>query len=303
MRTRCLLILMLAAPAASADESFRDEHIEVELICEHSRLRAGRTALVGIRFVLQPGWHVYWKNPGDSGRPPRVEWDLPDRYSVSELAWPAPRRIPMPPLVMFGYDDEVLLLAELTVPPDVDGTVAQLAARVSWLTCADVCVEGEARLDLALPVTEAPPAPDPRWREAIDAARARTPQEPEPGALGAAREGDDVRLAVRGGKPKVYFPARAGEIEFGAPQPVLGHTIRLRSASTSPLAALDGVLVLADGRAWIVDTPIGDAAAPPATVAEPPPQRAHEGRPSWAFFVGAGLVVALALIALIQFFG
>lgn len=301
MRTRCLLILVLAAPAASADASFRDEHLEVELICEHARLQAGRTALVGIRFELRPGWHVYWKNPGDSALPPRVEWELPDDYAISELAWPAPHRIPVPPLVTFGYDDEVMLLAELTVPPD--GTTANLVARVSWMTCADVCVEGEARLDLAVPVTEAPPAPDPRWREPIDAARARMPREPEAGALSAVREGDDVLLVLLGARPGAYFPAGQGEIECGAPQRVEGDTLRLRPAvgRTEPPDALDGVLVLADGRAWIVDTRIGDAAAPPATIAKLPPRRAPDG-PSWAFFVGVGLVVALALIALIHFF-
>lgn len=299
MRTRCLLLLMLGAPIAFAGASFRDGHLEVELICEHARLQVGATALVGVRFVLQPGWHVYWKNAGDSGLPPRVKWRLPEGYAVSEFMWPAPRRIPMPPLVTFGYDDEVLLLAELTVPPDADGTTAKLVAHVSWLTCADVCVEGEARLDLALPVTQAPPAPDPRWREAIDAARARIPREPEAGAVSAGRDGDDIRLVVRGARPEAYFPAGRGEIEFGAPQRADGNTLLLRPAlgRTEPPDALDGVLVLADGRAWIADTPIGEAAAPPTTIGKRAPKRAPDAGPGWPFLIGVGLVVAVALIA------
>jgi thiol:disulfide interchange protein DsbD len=292
MRTRCLLFLVLAATVASADASFRDEHLEVELICEHARLQAGKTALVGIRFVLQPGWHVYWKNPGDSALPPRVEWELPDDYEVSGLMWPAPRRISVPPLMTFGYDEDVMLLAELFVPQNAAGTTASIVAHVSWMTCADLCFQGEATLALELPVASAAPQRNSAWITQIEVARARLPKLPPPGALNAVRDGDDIRLLVSGATPEAYFPANAGEIDYRAPQTKDQGTLWLRSADPeAPPESLRGVLALTRSRAWIVDVPV-----------VPVPKPAPYAGPSWAFYLGAGLVVALFLIALIYFF-
>lgn len=110
---------------------------------------------------IRRGWHTYWKNPGDSGLPPKMKWNLPGGFSAGSIEWPTPERIPEGALMSYGYSGEVLLPIEIIPPEGLPADSVTLAGGFEWLECADVCVPGSAALTLSLPVRPGPPAPGP----------------------------------------------------------------------------------------------------------------------------------------------
>ncbi len=96
--------LLVAGKLALAASSSADAaHLHVQLVVPASALSAGDSADAGLYFKLEPGWHVYWKNAGDSGEPPRMKWTLPDGITAGALEFPVPKRLPLGPLMDFGY--------------------------------------------------------------------------------------------------------------------------------------------------------------------------------------------------------
>ncbi|MFM8654923.1 MAG: protein-disulfide reductase DsbD domain-containing protein, partial [Verrucomicrobiota bacterium] len=91
----------------------------------------------------------YWKNPGDSGMAPTVQWKLPEGYTAGPLQFPLPEKILAPPLVTYGYEMETLLLTEIT-PPAGQPLPAKIkiGADLDWLVCKEICLPGKASLDL-----------------------------------------------------------------------------------------------------------------------------------------------------------
>jgi thiol:disulfide interchange protein DsbD len=123
--------------------------------------------MAGIRIQMAPGWHTYWRNPGDSGLATTANWRLQDATGASVAeprliaqAWPTPSRLAVGPLANYGYENQVVLGFELEMPKGLAGS-RQLIAEASWLVCKDVCIPGEAKLAIDLPVVataqQAPP--------------------------------------------------------------------------------------------------------------------------------------------------
>jgi len=128
-------------------------HVTVSLLGEPTHIQPGVSFTVGLQFEMANNWHIYWRNPGDSGLEPRVTWQLPDGFEATSLRWPAPSRIHAQHLVNFGYERQVILLAVLTPPVDLPiGGEVHLLVNVDWLVCKQVCIPGSAQLQLVLPV-------------------------------------------------------------------------------------------------------------------------------------------------------
>lgn len=125
MTLRLLLLLLFAclvppagsawATAAPAAEA-RTPHASVALVAEQATAARGATTWVGLRFRLEPNWHIYWQNPGDSGYPPSIAWELPGGVSAGDIRWPTPERLPVGPLTNFGSTGEVALAVPISVP-------------------------------------------------------------------------------------------------------------------------------------------------------------------------------------------
>ena len=98
--------------------------------------------LLGVKFKLDPGWHTYWKNPGDSGEKASFEWTLPDGFTIEGPFWPQPEKIPYPPLMTFGYNDEVTVFFKLSSSKRIDDN-SEISLSTKWLACADVCLPQE----------------------------------------------------------------------------------------------------------------------------------------------------------------
>ena len=115
-------VATMAAPVNSGN-------VEAELSSEVSSIKPGESFWVALRQVIRPGWHTYWRNPGDSGAPTKLTWVLPDGFSASGIHWPYPERVPYGPLMNFGYHDEVVLLVHITVPEALDAREVRLLAK------------------------------------------------------------------------------------------------------------------------------------------------------------------------------
>jgi thiol:disulfide interchange protein DsbD len=139
-------------PPAQA-QAVKTEHVTAELVAERSAVEPGQTLQIGLRLQHAPHWHTYWRNPGDSGLPTSLNWTLPFGAEVGAIEWPAPKRLPIGPLVNFGYEGEVLLPMVFTAPARArPGSSLTLRADARWLVCKDVCIPESAVLTLVLPV-------------------------------------------------------------------------------------------------------------------------------------------------------
>jgi DsbC/DsbD-like thiol-disulfide interchange protein len=149
MQLAFALLLMALPLLAFAD----DEHVNVTLLSESSALVPGATAWLGVRLQHEPHWHTYWINPGDSGLPTKLAWQLPPGFGAGEINWPTPTRISLGDLQNFGYEGDVLLPVPLQVPADAKpGTLARIGAEVKYLVCREECIPGKASIALDLPV-------------------------------------------------------------------------------------------------------------------------------------------------------
>lgn len=140
-------------PSAAREGLVRAGELQAALVAEKSAVVSGQPILVGLRLLHDPHWHTYWRNPGDSGLPTKVDWRLPAGWKAQEIQWPTPMRLPVGPLANFGYEGDLLLPMVLTPPAGLKpGSEVRLEAQASWLVCKDVCIPGEASLAIRLAV-------------------------------------------------------------------------------------------------------------------------------------------------------
>jgi len=244
---------------ADAERVVTTEHAEAELVAARDAIAPGQSLLVALRLKAKPGWHTYWRNPGDSGQPTSIEWKLPVGFSAGAIRWPVPQKFAVGPLANYGYEDEVLLATEIRVPADANGRVT-LAARAKWLVCdPDHCIPEEGDLSLALPVARGGPS---KWSPKFDAIGLPQPA-PKTWKLSARREGERVLLEGDGvNEPALlFFPYEEGKVQHAAPQPLERTATGVRLAipiSTQPVGEftrLSGILV-AGGRGFEIDVPV-----------------------------------------------
>lgn len=140
------ILAILYGTLAAFSESAKPQHARLSLIAEHTGLAPGASEWIGVRFELEPGWHIYWTNPGDSGEPPKITWHLPNGIQAGDLQFPAPQRIPDHGMMDFGYQGNVVLLSKLTVPSNLASNQLEITADVRYLVCREVCVPGKEHL-------------------------------------------------------------------------------------------------------------------------------------------------------------
>lgn len=255
-----VLVLLCCLRLAGAGFLFGEKPVEASLVAERAALVPGQTATVALRLVHAAGWHTYWKNPGASGLPTKLEWTVPPGFAAGEIRWPAPEITDTGGLVTYGYGGEQLLLVDIAVPATAQpGASVTLRARAEWLMCKESCVPGEAKVALTLPVAAAA-ATDAAWATKIAAARESLPQPTDRLAARAYRNGREltIRVGPRNGVAPVArdvaFLSADGAVEAQAWQPAqavdgaLSFTVRLADAVEMP-RELAGLLV-SDGGWW-----------------------------------------------------
>ena len=119
-------------------------HARISLIKDHSDFVPGTSINIGLKVSMDKGWHTYWRNPGDSGGPIEIDWELPKGFTVSDIKWPLPEKIEYPPLMTYGYEDFVIYPMVLSIPPDYSDDYFEMAANI--LICADVCIPESGKI-------------------------------------------------------------------------------------------------------------------------------------------------------------
>ena len=119
-------------------------HARISLIKDHSDFVSGTSINIGLKVSMDNGWHTYWRNPGDSGGPIEIDWNLPKGFSVSDIKWPLPEKIEYPPLMTYGYEDFVIYPMVLSIPADYSDDYFEMAADI--LICADVCIPESGKI-------------------------------------------------------------------------------------------------------------------------------------------------------------
>ena len=279
------LALGIAAAAqtpAQPGPTAQAPHLSVTLLVPPSQIYPGQSFTAGLDFRMDPGWHIYWVNAGDSGEPPSVNWTLPKGVAASSMQFPAPQRLPLGPLMDFGYQHEVVFPVPMRVAPDFHPSAPQatFGASLHWLVCANVCIPGHADVSLtrsALAPAPAAPQTDSAAQNLIAQFQSRLPQ-PLPSADSAVFQSTPksfllgVSTGARFSSAK-FFPLDQSVVANAAPQPAtpLVNGVQLTLAKDDSLqtvpARLNGVIELPNGKAWIIHATPGTLPAVAASVA------------------------------------
>ncbi len=322
---RVLILLMLAfAPGVAMAQAVstsivtgpqRTERIEAELVPMSQWAAPGSTAVVAIRQSIRPGWHTYWRNPGDSGGPTTLDWTLPTGLRAGAIVWPLPDRQRLQTLVNYGYEGAVYLPVPIEVPASArPGTTLPLSVKALFLVCSDeMCVPDELTLRLDMPVREGA-APlvavhGPRIQAVLETA-------PRPAGVSARvtlRDGV-LTLTATGGPlagrdpgPSYFYPFEGGVIDHAAAQTGSwgpdGLTLVITGGGNTRSAGLagpvEGVLATAlgafeiraePGEPLVGATGSGDLAAMAEGATASAPTDASTG---WASFAQAALFALL----------
>lgn len=274
--TRLLgLLLVVAASLPLQAEPVKAAHTTVELLSDSSVVAPGQTFHLGVKFEMEPDWHIYWKNAGASGLPPELTWKLPKGFELGDIQWPAPKRISLEGLVSYGYKDTVTFIVPVKAPEDLElGAEIPIQLELFYLICKEVCLPGDASVALTLKAG----AVTNGVNDALYAsARASQPQADSPFELVAVAQEEKVLIVeVNGAKlpEKLYFfSATEGLVDPNLDQDytVTDGVGRLSlpldyTYFEEEIVELVGVLQSAS-QSWEVSIPSFDGSAPPASPA------------------------------------
>jgi thiol:disulfide interchange protein DsbD len=189
--------VLALAPLSLAQVYQGKELVKAELLADTNAIIPGKPFTIGLLLRMAPGWHTYWAFSGDAGLPTELKWNLPSGWKVGEIQWPIPKKTIDPgDIETYGYENEVLLMQEITPPQKLDNSTVKLSAEANWLVCEKICIPGSATPQLELPVSTTSQQAN---SEVFARYRRLLPQNwPESNAAKAnwSRIGRDLRLKV-----------------------------------------------------------------------------------------------------------
>jgi thiol:disulfide interchange protein DsbD len=267
-----MFAMLAAVPSVAASNSADAKHLRVQLVFPQTQLSASAPNKAGLYFKLEQGWHVYWLNAGDSGEPPHVKWTLPEGVAAGPLQFPAPTRLPLGPLMDFGYEDEVLFPLSIVVDQTAKPGPAVLQAKVDWLVCREVCIPGKADLEENVQIGGTGGSANPDDQAIWDRLVNRLPESLPSSAKAVFQPtANGFQLAIETGQRETqaaFFPADQEILENPAPQAVIptakGIVLDLKkdvNLSTTP-AQLKGIIELSAGRSYEIAATQGTVTLP-----------------------------------------
>jgi len=273
-----LLIAAVAKPAPAQTYEGR-ELVKPQLLADTDAIVPGKAFTAGLLLRMEPHWHTYWKFSGDAGLPSEIKWTLPPGWKAGEIQWPIPLKLMDPGNIQtYGYENEVMLLQEITPPAAITDSSVKLSAEANWLVCERLCIPGSATLALDLPVAS---KNAPANEEVFSRYRRSLPQKWQ-GKGNWTRSGSELRLTVESDALASYpvaefFPLPEGDLVVGHPVTERGPgkiTFRVSIETQDPkISSLNGLIVIGQdatgpGRnAWLLD---GDDSASATTVSAAP---------------------------------
>jgi thiol:disulfide interchange protein len=277
-------LLLAVAPHGLAQTYQGKQLVKAELLADTNAVVPGKPFTVGLLLRMAPGWHTYWKFSGDAGLPTEMKWKLPPGWKVGDIQWPIPLKTIDPgDIETYGYENEVLLIQEITPPSKLDDSSAKLSTEANWLVCEKICIPGSATLQLDLPVAS---TSQPANTDVFARYRRLLPQNlagPDVARADWSRVGSDLRLKITGETlakyPAVdFFPLPEQETIVGHPavQSRNNNEIVFRiplESAPKDLSSLAGLVVFSqqpnsdDRAAWQITN------APAVSTSRPAPAR------------------------------
>ena len=259
------------APANTFNtEPVQAPHLSVQLVSASDVIHPGGALQAGLYFKMDKGWHVYWSNAGDSGEPPKITWTLPDGVTADPMQFPAPQRLPLGPLMDYGYEGEVVFPILLHGADSLKvGSALEASAKVNWLVCREVCIPGKAELKLPIRAADAGTLGNVLAQRLIQSWQQKLPLALPPDAkatFSATPTGFNVVVLTGKSEPSAqFFPYEESQIDNAAKQVVKpltrGVQIEIKkdeNLKTAP-ATLHGLVLFPDGRSYDVQFQQGAA--------------------------------------------
>ena len=199
------------------------EHLTAELTTLAPQIAIGGTLQAGLVLTIEEHWHVYWVNAGEAGAPPKITWTLPAGMTAGPMQFPAPTRLPLGPLMDFGYEDGVAFPVLLTASPTMKPGKVHLDAQVRWLVCSSVCLPGKAHLGIDVEVVRGP-LPEPKAVGALGTALASLPVAlPATMSVSAISDAQQIAVTLKTGSKEEgaeFYPFDQDQIDDAADQQI-----------------------------------------------------------------------------------
>ena len=205
-------VALLKGGAQSSASEDTTPYSDLSLISGVEKIDGDKPFLVGVSFSMDDAWHIYWKNPGDSGMPPAFEWSLPEGFKITKSYWPAPKRFKDGEIWNYGYEGVATVLFEVTPASGFTGGKAEIGVAVDYLICKDQCLPGFDELKMT--VGQAEPH---SFKEAMSAVPAKIK-----GSVRVSPTEDGWTLSFTTGAPfygGYFFAEDASLVNHEAPQP------------------------------------------------------------------------------------
>lgn len=251
-----IVILNLAGSAQPilAQPINNDQKVQVKLISEVDTIQPGNPFWVAINFEILPDWHLYWRNPGDSGMAPKIDWQLPQGFQTGEIEWATPKRIPVGPLMNFGYENQLNLLTQIIPPKDlVTPSNISISGKVDWLVCKEDCIPEQGNVALNISATTEQPKLNTLQANLFQKTREKIPQAFS-GNITASITQEELILTIpnpQNNQEKIqqiyFFPDQDGVIINAAPQTLSSNDnqliLTIQRGHLTELESIKGVLV------------------------------------------------------------
>jgi thiol:disulfide interchange protein len=274
-------LLVAVAPHGLAQNYQGKQLVRAELLADTTAIVPGKSFTVGLLLRMAPAWHTYWKFSGDAGLPTELKWKLPPGWKIGDIQWPIPLKTIDPgDIETYGYENEVLLMQEITPPSKLDGLSAKPSTEANWLVCEKICIPGGATLQLDLPVGS---TSQPANTDVFARYRRLLPQNlsaPNVARADWSRVGSDLRLKITSETLAKYravdfFPLPEQETIVGHPavQSRNNNEIVFRipfESAPKDLSSVSGLVVFAqqpngdDRAAWQITSAPAVSASPSA---------------------------------------
>lgn len=214
----CVFLLFPSVARAQEGKGGEPRHVHLSFVPEIQKLAPGQNFRVAIIQSIDPEWHTYWYNPGDSGTPMKISWTLPEGFRAGAMEWPVPERIPSGPLVNFGYSGETVFLQDFTAPRTLPPGPLTFTADIELLVCRDICIPEISRQSFTIGASDVSASAPALFARAAKALPARIPAQAkyreQDGRLVLTLESADstVMNALRMGSAEL-FPSEWGVID------------------------------------------------------------------------------------------
>lgn len=271
------LFISLHIPTGLLAEAQQSDYVKAQLISEIQSIQPGQPFYVALRLEMNKHWHTYWKNPGDSGLPTEIKWNLPEGFVPGDIQWPIPQKFETPTAVSFGYEGEVFLITKIAAPEEIrSGSNVKLAASVEWVVCNDSCIPGHSDLTIEMAVKDEEPKKNSKWADQFRKTRKNLPKTFSDWKINASKNKNQILIQItppswfkRELKNITFFPEQIGIIKYSASQNLKrsedGYIIEIQRSnlSTKIPAQLKGLLFSQKGwsksgqeRVLFIDVPL-----------------------------------------------